>query len=129
MAKLTVHVLNCRNDQGCVMVALYDDPNTFPDPPDPTRLVSASAQISGGCATAVVEDLPEGGWALAAFHDENLNEQLDLGWLKMPKEGFAFGNDAFRMGTPRFDDCSFEVRGDTEHTVHLRYMGLKGLLS
>ncbi len=36
-------------------------------------------------------------------------ERMDSNFLGLPKEGFAFSNDAFRMGPLRFDDCAVDL--------------------
>ncbi len=33
-------------------------------------------------------------YAIAAIHDENMNGELDVNWMRIPTEGYGFSNDA-----------------------------------
>jgi uncharacterized protein (DUF2141 family) len=64
--------------------------------------------------------LPPGAYGVYVFHDENGNRKLDTGGLLgMPREGYAFSNDApIRFGPPSIKDLRVEVRaGGTALTV------------
>ena len=66
-----------------------------------------------GTVAVVLKDLPEGEYAVVAFHDENGNGELDRNVLGIPTEGHAFSNDATgRMGPPAFADAAVTVGSD-----------------
>jgi uncharacterized protein (DUF2141 family) len=128
MSTLNINIEGCRNDRGHVMVGLYSDPADFPEPRDPDAVLGAEVVIRGGRATASFEDLPAGRYAVAVIHDENDNKRMDTNLIGMPKEGFCFGNNAMRMGKPRFNDCAVPVYSDEVNiSLKMHYMGLKGL--
>ena len=123
MARLTIEVSGCRNASGRVMVGLVDSPDDFPQPRSDDAWIGVNVPISNGRATATFEDLAPGRYAIACYHDENGNQKLDRNFLGLPKEGFAFGNNAFRMGKPRFDECSVILPEDGLTTqVEIRYL-------
>lgn len=127
MAKLTIHIEGCRNDSGHVMCALYADPADFPEPRSDDKVIAATAAVHSGQATALFPELTPGRYALAVIHDENDNQRMDTNFLGMPKEGFVFGNDATRMGKPRFNECAVDVADDESVRLRMHYMTRRGL--
>jgi uncharacterized protein (DUF2141 family) len=69
------------------------------------------------------ENIPSGTYALVVVHDENMNGKLDTNWLRVPKEGPGFSNDAkASFSAPPFSDASFGYDGQTlDLTIKLRY--------
>ncbi|MEY2669640.1 MAG: hypothetical protein RJA59_2278 [Pseudomonadota bacterium] len=119
---LVVAVEGLKDDQGRVQVALYASEDGFPTRPE-KAIRQASVPISGGRARAVFEGLAPGGYAAAAYHDENGNGKLDTGFLGIPSEGLAASNDAKGfMGPPSFEKARVEVApGDAQITVRVAY--------
>lgn len=63
-----------------------------------------------------VGQLHYGEYAIAIFHDTNNNGRLDTNWLGIPKEPYAFSNDAGKKWKkPSFQDA--KVLLDTENRV------------
>ena len=63
-----------------------------------------------GSVTVVFENVKPGTYAISVLHDENENGILDRTRLGIPKEGFAFGNNAMgKKGPPTFDQAKIEV--------------------
>ncbi|MFQ5624920.1 MAG: DUF2141 domain-containing protein, partial [Paracoccaceae bacterium] len=71
----------------------------------------------------VFSDLKPGTYAIAVYHDENENRELDRGFLGIPLEGFGFSNDSFiGFGAPDFADAAVTVPGKgTRITIHMIY--------
>jgi uncharacterized protein (DUF2141 family) len=60
-------------------------------------------------ATCLFEDVPPGEYAVAVFHDENGNNDLDRNFLGIPSEGTGASNDARGfMGPPPYDGARFQ---------------------
>ncbi len=116
---LSVEVLGVKNSEGKISVAIYDSSDTFLKfdkvfKTDSTKAKSGSTKIFIG-------DLPEGNYALAIFHDENGNDELDTNWLGIPKEAVGFSNAKMKtFGPPSFKDCLIEHHGNDELTVLLQ---------
>ena len=121
-ATLVVEVTGLKDDQGSVQVALHASEDGFPTRPE-KALRQASVPISGGRARAVFEGLAPGGYAVAAYHDENGDGRLDTGFLGIPSEGLAASNDAKGfMGPPSFEKARVEVGpGEARITVRISY--------
>ena len=87
------------------MVALYQEENDFLDIAQVFR--SASAPAAEGVTKIVLQDLPAGEYAIAIFHDENGNEELDTNWLGIPREPLGFSRARMKtFGPPGFRECA-----------------------
>lgn len=111
--ELLVHVEGIRNDQGSVLVALFDQEQGFPGDHARSRRRHL-ARIQGGKASFKLTGLSPGTYALALVHDENGNEKMDRNFLGIPKEGFGFSNNPkVRFGPPSFKAAAFVIETET----------------
>jgi uncharacterized protein (DUF2141 family) len=98
---VTVRIQGLRHDRGTVLVALYDNERSFAKKRDPVAGVEAPPKNRG--AVVVFNDVKPGRYALAFFHDENNNKDLDTSLLGIPTEAFGFSRDAMgKVGPPSF---------------------------
>ena len=66
-------------------------------------------------------DLKPGTYAVTMYHDSNSNGELDSNFLRIPKERYGFSNNARgTFGPPGYEECLFEVKGDTTISVRLK---------
>ena len=121
-ATLVVQIEGLKGDQGKVHVSLYASEDGFPTRPE-KAFRQVDATIEGGRARVDFEGIPPGGYAVAAYHDENGDGRLDTGFLGIPTEGLAASNDAMGfMGPPSFEKARVEVApGETRITVRISY--------
>ena len=103
---LTVEVQNVRVQKGAVYFALFKPTDDFPSgkPAEGKKVNATGSQVQ---TTFSVEP---GSYAIAVFHDENANGQMDKRMFGIPKEPYGFSNN-FRpkMSAPKFKDCEFTV--------------------
>ncbi|AWJ87649.1 hypothetical protein TSH58p_24390 (plasmid) [Azospirillum sp. TSH58] len=118
-AALTVTVQGVRNGEGQVVLAVCEEA-AYPAGRCAFRVTAPAVE---GAVRIAVPDVPPGTYALRAYHDENGNGQLDRNLLGVPREGFAFGNDApVLLAPPSFRDAAVTVGEDGLETVlTLRY--------
>ena len=115
---LSVEVQGVRNSQGTVNVAVYNQSNGFLEFDKVYK--SDLAKANQGSTLVLLKGLPEGDYALAVFHDENGNEELDTNWLGIPKEDVGFSNAKMKtFGPPSFKECAFGLNEDSILTVVL----------
>ena len=115
---VAVTVTGIRNDSGVVRCGLYADAASFPKPGQETRGVIA--RISGEEATCVFDNLQPGTYAVAAFHAEQNETQMQYGLFGKPKEGYGFSrNPASSFGAPAFSAAAFAYKGGSQ-TIPLR---------
>jgi uncharacterized protein (DUF2141 family) len=123
VSTLTIRIVGAKNSKGQVAVALFHGADGFPG--DKTKaLRTLQARIDPGSMSAQVSvaDLPHGAYAVAVFHDENMNGRLDKNMLGVPKEGYGFSNITKRsMGPPKFEDARFELN-QLEQTIEIRVL-------
>ena len=120
-AELAVEVeLGQGRSAGTVKVALCPSEDAFHTDKG-CRLLQTKAQ--GTVVRLLAKDLPEGTYAIKAFHDVNDNGELDTNWMGIPKEPYGFSNDAMgAMGPPKFHQASFVVKKGSNQT-RLRMRG------
>ena len=116
---LVVIVQGLKNDDGSVMVGLFDNDDDFLERP----VTGKVASIVSGTAEVVFGNLKPGKYGISVIHDENDNGKLDSNSIGIPKEGFAFGNNAMGMfGPPSFRKASITVgQGPVKQTLTMRY--------
>ncbi|MFY0591524.1 DUF2141 domain-containing protein [Roseivirga sp.] len=118
---ITVTVDGLRNEDGYVMVALFNGETEFPSD---DAFKTKSVAVEEGAIEIVFEEVPKGEYAIAVMHDENGNEELDFNSYGMPLEGYGFSNEAQgEMGPPDFDDAAFEVTEDSDQYIEVMYLG------
>jgi len=108
--KLSVSVTGFRNDSGSVRCGLYSAADGFREPGREMR--GAVAHIKDGRATCVFQGIPAGTYAVAVFHAEHNEAQIETGLFGKPKQGYGFSNNPSSMfGPPNFSSAAFEYKG------------------
>lgn len=114
--KLSIRVKGIETESGSIMLALYNNSETFLIEPFKTT----AAPATGTSQIIELNDLPSGSYAVAIFHDENGNGDLDRGEYGIPLEKFGFSNNVMpKMGPPSFEECKIDVVSDTQTEIRL----------
>ncbi|MEA1786407.1 DUF2141 domain-containing protein [Arenibacter sp. GZD96] len=109
--RLSVTVEGVKSSEGEINIALYNEAHGFLKFDRAFKADSTKAQQ--GTTAFTIENLPEGVYAIALFHDINSNKQLDTNWLGIPKERVAFSKSKMKkFGPPCFEDCAFPLQND-----------------
>ena len=116
-ATLKVDVSGIKSSRGDIYVGLFNNSKSFLTPKGVYRWVRLKAKR--GKLSCKFRNLPEGRYAVAIFHDENRNEQLDMGSMGFPTEGWALSGKV-TVGMPVFEDCSFFVNPKKKYRIRLR---------
>ena len=116
---LEITVENIKDIKGSMRVGIYNNEKDFPDKPAEGKVV----RVSGETLTVLFERVQPGDYAISIFHDENNNGELDTNAVGIPKEGFAFGNNAMGMfGPPSFDKAKITIANENlKHTLRLKH--------
>ena len=111
---LDLTIAGVRNDDGKLMVAIYGSAEGFLD--SQRRLAQAMQTARRGDVSLQISGLKRGLYAVAVFHDEDRNGELNRNFIGLPTEGYGFSNDARGFaGPPSFAAAVFSVDG--EHTA------------
>lgn len=116
---LRVSVDGIRDAQGVVRVALYNGPEGFPKDGRSIREENIVAQP--GKLTLTFKNLPSGRYAAIAYQDEDNNGHLNKRFGMIPIEGYGLSNNPQVFGKPGFDACAFELEGDRQIEISLKY--------
>lgn len=105
---IEVRVRDVRKEKGVVVIQLAVSKEDYDEGLGIFEL--ARAPIKGGEAIWRFEEIPYGVYALRIFHDANSNDKLDANFMGIPKETFAFSNNAMgRFGPASWEDARFSV--------------------
>jgi len=108
-ASLTLTFTGLKSSRGSIEAVLAGSPEAYADKAEPSAGVSVAA--TAGTVSATINNLQPGRYALKAFHDLDGDGQLDFGALGIPREPFAFSNNARPvMGPPPWRAAVFEVK-------------------
>ncbi len=108
---LTIHLTGFRNAKGKVNIDLFRDGKGFPldqaGVVESERLEIDPKTLS---VTAVFADLPQGAYAVAVVHDENLTGKMEFDASGIPQKGFGFSNNPdTSQGPPTPESATFAV--------------------
>jgi uncharacterized protein (DUF2141 family) len=117
---LEVRITGFESAEGKLAIALFANDDDYSTQSNAIR--RAYLPISNMESQWAISDLPEGSYALIAYHDENDNGQIDMRVFGMPKEPVGVSNDARGVfGPPRFKAAKFEFLAPlTRHEIKLR---------
>jgi uncharacterized protein (DUF2141 family) len=120
-ADLTVTVDRIHSAGGKIWVTLWGSKETWLD--DQKSLQNVGLPAAVGSVTFVLHDVAPGRYAIATFHDENGDGEMDFNFIGYPEEGYAFSRDTRPfLSAPSFDSCAFDVGiDDSALTIHMVY--------
>ncbi|MCL7754714.1 DUF2141 domain-containing protein [Polaribacter sp. Z022] len=114
---VTLKFQGMNSDKGNLYVAVYNKEDSFLKKPIKGTIV----KVENKKATVTLKDIPEGIYAVSAFHDTNDNKKMDTNFLGIPKEPTGMSNDATGfMGPPKFKDAKFKVTKDLTLIINVK---------
>ncbi|MGJ3234931.1 DUF2141 domain-containing protein [Marivirga sp.] len=109
---LELEIGEFRNTKGHLLVSVFDNSDDFPDN-EQYALVNKKVKVTQKKHTILIEDLPEGEYAVVFLHDENGNEEMDTNFVGVPTEGYGASNDAVNtFSAPKYKDAKFLLEGE-----------------
>ncbi len=116
---LTIHVEGVASSKGNISIGLYKDAEGFLKPDKVFKGLFQKA--TEGTTTAQIENLPEGTYAIAVFHDENANQELDTNFFGIPKEALGFSKGKLKtFGPPDFEECTLVFPKEQRITIKIK---------
>ncbi|KAK0343255.1 hypothetical protein LTR94_019098, partial [Friedmanniomyces endolithicus] len=104
--------------EGRIMVAVFDSAEAY-QAGRPVK--AAQLDAAAGETRVTFDDLPDGDYAVRAFHDLNADGRMNTNPFGMPTEPFAFSNNAVgNMGPASWDRARFQAAGSVEQTITLK---------
>jgi uncharacterized protein (DUF2141 family) len=121
--KINAIVNGFENNKGVCRACLFDSEAAFAGKGKP--IVCKEVSIKSQQASIVFDQLPQGSYAIALFHDENNNARMDKNFLGIPKEGYGASKNKLPFAAaPKFEENKFVVTNGlvTNLTIKLRYI-------
>lgn len=106
--EIEIIVIGAANEKGSIRIAIYDAIESFTDPSK--AVIKQALPITDGQATLKIalRDLPEK-FAVATFHDENDDGELNRNRVGIPSERYGFSNNARGFtGPPPYKEAEVE---------------------
>lgn len=104
---ITIEVNNLRNQNGSLLLAVFDNQKAFKSLDYKQAIASISMKMHANNQKMTLHDMPEGNYAITILHDENNNGKLDMNEREFPIEGYAYSNNVGEADAPIFEDASF----------------------
>jgi uncharacterized protein (DUF2141 family) len=120
---LTITIADIRESEGRLMIQVANSEKGFEFSEDSAAPppVAISQLAEAGEMTFEVT-LPPGIYGARVLHDLNGNGEMDSNFVGMPKEPWAFSNNATgRLGPAKWQDAKFEISGDTAVEIRLNH--------
>lgn len=106
---IMVDLKGFRSNDGRATVVLYDSAKPFPKQAEKAVKILRT-NIKDKKAQIAFEKIPYGEYAFVVLHDENTNGKMDYSAFGVPKEGYAFSNNARgTLGPPDYTDAAFKL--------------------
>lgn len=117
---VTIRVSGAVNDKGIIKLAIYSSSEGFNDPPNAMVRVTQPVELGEANFVFKRSDLPKK-FAIAAFHDENGDEELSTNPLGIPTERYGFSNNARgTLGPPTYEEALIALPKDESLTIYIR---------
>ena len=126
-AEVTIRITNPPLE-GAINLLVFDSANAFGDFRDPIKTASFPATPEG---VYTITNLPTGELAVAAYHDENGNQQLDENFMGIPSEPLGLSNGYRPKGPPSYVKAAFDLEetGATFDMELRRPLGKRGQIA
>ncbi len=106
--------------KGNLYVALYSKKSNFLTMDSAYKRVIVP--VKKDTMIVVFNDVKPGHYALAVFHDKNMNGKLDKNNLGIPREGYGFSKNVNGVfGPPSFEDAAFDFKDSLSLKIKLIY--------
>ena len=122
--RLTVSVSGLKPLEGDLYIALHNRPEYFQEPD--SAFMKMKVEVKKETELVKFENVPAGDYAIAVYHDENLDGKLDMNNLGLPKEGYGYSTKNKVAGRAKFDQAAFAVSGNDTVEVKMIYLAGTG---
>ena len=104
--KLSVKVEGLKSTKGNLVVGVYNNSTDFLKKEFTGKTIPITAKI----VKVYFNNLPKGKYAIAIYHDENKDGKLTTNFIGLPKEDYAFSNNAMGLiGPPGFEKAAVNM--------------------
>lgn len=115
---LNIEVINVSNTEGKIFIGLFDKGDDFPKGVGSAK--SVFVEIDSSTVNYTFKNIAAGTYAVAVYHDENDNGEMDFGLFHIPTEDYGCSKGATgTFGPPDFEDAKFNFPEESNIIVDL----------
>jgi uncharacterized protein (DUF2141 family) len=108
LAKLTIRVVDIRNQKGQMIFGVFDSEKGFPN--ESGRAKDWQVRDVDGSTMEFTCELPPGKYGASVLHDENKSGDMDKHPIGIPKEGYGVTNNPKpKMRQAKFSESLFNL--------------------
>ncbi len=110
--KLHLKITDIQESRGRMQIGIYNDPDDFPIEGKEYKIIYL--EVYGNELDHTIKELPQGDYAVAFYHDLNMDSICNLNFLGIPKEGYGFSrNYRPKLRAPVFEETVIKVTDST----------------
>ena len=118
-SSITIEIKGIPSEKGNVFIGLFRSKDEFPV--FGKQYIGKILPVIGKKMTYSFDNLSEGKYAIAIYHDENKNGKLDKNYLGVPTEVYGFSNNARRtFSAPSFEEAQINLTSDYNTSITLQ---------
>ncbi len=118
VGELSITINNIYPVEGDIYIAIYDNDDDYMDIEQVA--FQKIAAVEGESQIIIINDMPEGEYAVSVFHDLDGDGELGTNAIGIPSEPYGFSNDARgRFGPPKFKSTKFAFPATQEISIKL----------
>ena len=117
--KISIEIKGIAGEQGNLYVALFRQKDEFPV--FGKQYLGKIVPVTSKKMSYAFDNLSEGKYAIAIYHDVNKNGKLDKNYLGIPTEAYGFSNNARRtFSAPSFEEAELNLKTDMGISITLK---------
>ncbi len=115
---LTIQITGIKETKGRIQMGIYNTPTKFPKIGGEYRIEYVN--VTAKTITHTIENLPDGYYAIALYHDVNSDKACNRNFLGIPTEPYGFSNNVKPVfSAPSFNSAKFLFDKNTQMNVKL----------
>ena len=121
--QVKIEFMGLRSDKGSLAISIFSEEGRDGFPGNGAVAIKTYYKnLKDEDALHLVEELPDGIYAISVLHDEDSDKELRTNFLGIPQEGFGFSmNPTTLIGAPSFWRAQFDTRKTKEIQIRMKY--------
>ncbi len=121
--KIVVTITNLVNNKGLCKACLFNDASSFAG--NGPALKCVDVPIKNKTSNIVFDEVDDGSYAIAVFHDENRNNKMDKNLLGIPREAYGASKNKLPFASaPTFGENKFLFHGNDTMQILIKLRNL-----
>ncbi len=114
---ITITIDNINQLKGNIQIGIYNDAKYFLD--EGKEFTVLTKKVTGSALTFTINNLDEGEYAFAIYHDKNSDKKCNKNFFGIPTEAYGFSKIYKPIfSKPNFKDCKIDIR--KQKNIHIK---------